>query len=327
MQLSAWASRDHGCKSVAWDDCVAKVVNRVEKWVDKIARDFEDSHVNLDVFVRVWTCIGMPNFGNEELWMRGQASNGFELLRQLTLEYSIKTRSEALSLRSMFFWKDFFFPALPIEYETLSVNNWKYEWTEMNWMQNFHWKNTQQHKNTTNTTKTPTTAQTNTKPKRHVQWKFAKIMWNKVKPPRAPLSPSMHLFHHVVILQAIHVRFRCPSCQCLHYLAQAGLSHPAPVVDAWAGKRPLWFCHLFAQCSINASIPQHEHLLPCPGKPEEVHSSPKPVVHFDPWSIASNLCIVSTMPGLIEVQVLGRLFPHRDSFDCPPLQPCRKQGN
>ena len=68
----------------------------------------------------------MPNFGNEELWMRGQASNGFELLRQLTLEYSIKTRSEALSLRSMFSGK-IFFPALPIEYETLSVNNWKYE--------------------------------------------------------------------------------------------------------------------------------------------------------------------------------------------------------
>ena len=49
----------------------------------------------------------MPNFGHEELWMRGQASNGFELLRQLTLEYSIKTRSEALSLRSMFSGKTF----------------------------------------------------------------------------------------------------------------------------------------------------------------------------------------------------------------------------
>ena len=29
-----------------------------------------------------------------------QASNGFELMRQLTLEYSVKTRSEALSFRS-----------------------------------------------------------------------------------------------------------------------------------------------------------------------------------------------------------------------------------
>ena len=49
----------------------------------------------------------MPNLGHEELWMRGQASNGFELLRQLTLEHSIKTRSEALSLRSIFSGKTF----------------------------------------------------------------------------------------------------------------------------------------------------------------------------------------------------------------------------
>ena len=48
------------------------------------------------------------------------------------------------------------------------------------------------------------------------------------------------LFHHVVILHAIRVIFRCPSCLRLPFLAQAGLSHPAGVDVAWAGKCPLW---------------------------------------------------------------------------------------
>ena len=36
-----------------------------------------------------------------------QASNGFELVRQLTLEYSIRTRSEALSFRTALAGKSF----------------------------------------------------------------------------------------------------------------------------------------------------------------------------------------------------------------------------
>ena len=36
-----------------------------------------------------------------------QASNGFELMRQLTLEYSVKTRNEALSFRSSIANKSF----------------------------------------------------------------------------------------------------------------------------------------------------------------------------------------------------------------------------
>ena len=40
--------------------------------------------------------------GHENEDMRGQSANGYELLRQLTLEYSLRTRAEALSLRSLF---------------------------------------------------------------------------------------------------------------------------------------------------------------------------------------------------------------------------------
>ena len=40
--------------------------------------------------------------GHENEDMRGQSANGYELLRQLTLKYSLRTREEALSLRSLF---------------------------------------------------------------------------------------------------------------------------------------------------------------------------------------------------------------------------------
>ena len=39
--------------------------------------------------------------------MKGQSANGYELLRQLTLEYSLRTRAEALSLRSLFVNKSY----------------------------------------------------------------------------------------------------------------------------------------------------------------------------------------------------------------------------
>ena len=99
---------------------------------------------------------------------------------------------------------------------------------------------TQQPKNTNKHKRHPNNTPANKQNKTPRPMKIRKIMWNKVKHPAPPLSPSMHLFHQVVILQAIHVKFRCPACQYLRYLAQAGLSHQARVDDAWAGKCPLW---------------------------------------------------------------------------------------
>ena len=89
----------------------------------------------------------------------------------------------------------------------------------------------------TKTEHNPPNQQTKTTHK--VQWNFAKRCETKVK-RLAPLSPSCDLFHHVAILHAIRVIFRCPSCLRLPFLAQAGLSHPARVDVAWAGKCPLW---------------------------------------------------------------------------------------
>ena len=45
--------------------------------------------------------------GHEVDDMKGQSANGYELLRQLTLEYSLRTRAEALSLRSLFVNKSY----------------------------------------------------------------------------------------------------------------------------------------------------------------------------------------------------------------------------
>ena len=45
--------------------------------------------------------------GHEVDDMKGQSANGYELLRQLTLEYSLRTPAEALSLRSLFVNKSY----------------------------------------------------------------------------------------------------------------------------------------------------------------------------------------------------------------------------
>ena len=96
-----------------------------------------------------------------------------------------------------------------------------------------------QRQNKPTQTKTKRNPPNQQKPTHKVLWNFAKRCETKVK-RLAPLSPSCDLFHHVVILHAIRVIFRCPSCLRLPFLAQAGLSHPARVDVAWAGKCPLW---------------------------------------------------------------------------------------
>ena len=69
----------------------------------------------------------------------------------------------------------------------------------------------------------------------------------KAETTRAPLSPSYHLFHHEVVLHAIPCIWSDVR-HVLHLLAQAGLSHLARVVVAWAGKWcPLLFATSFAQ--------------------------------------------------------------------------------
>ena len=109
--------------------------------------------------------------------------------------------------------------------------------TGTNWVQNFHKTIPKTKQTNTNQNRTQPTNQQ--KPTHKVLWNFAKRCETKVK-RLAPLSPSCDLFHHVVILHAIRVIFRCPSCLRPPFLAQAGLSHPARVDVAWAGKCPLW---------------------------------------------------------------------------------------
>ena len=122
MQLSAWASQasldfaaeimdaSRWPETIAWQKLSTEQRSRSTRLLGILKTAFA-SHARTAMLISTF-CEGvnlhrMPNFGHEELWMRGQASNGFELLRQLTLEYSIKTRSEALSLRSMFSGKTF----------------------------------------------------------------------------------------------------------------------------------------------------------------------------------------------------------------------------
>ena len=122
MQLSAWASQasldfaaeivdaSRWPETIAWQKLSTEQPNRSTRLLGILKTAFA-SHARTAMLISAF-CEGvnlhrMPNLGHEELWMRGQASNGFELLRQLTLEYSIKTRSEALSLRPMFSGRTF----------------------------------------------------------------------------------------------------------------------------------------------------------------------------------------------------------------------------
>ena len=86
-------------------------------------------------------------------------------------------------------------------------------------MQNFHWKNTATQKH--NQTQKPP-HNTQTKNQNATSSENSQNNVRQGETNRAPLSPSKHLFHHVVILQAIHVKFRCHSCQRLRYLDSFG---------------------------------------------------------------------------------------------------------
>ena len=121
MQLSAWASQaslefaaeimdsSRWPEVIAWQQLSSEQRTRSTRL--GILKTAFSTHARTAMLISTF-CEGVDlhrvtTRGGEELWMRGQASNGFELLRQLTLEYSIKTRSEALSLRSMFSGKSF----------------------------------------------------------------------------------------------------------------------------------------------------------------------------------------------------------------------------
>ena len=47
------------------------------------------------------------NGSEDDVLMNSQGANGFELLRQLTHEYSLRSRAEALSLRASLATKSF----------------------------------------------------------------------------------------------------------------------------------------------------------------------------------------------------------------------------
>ena len=89
-----------------------------------------------------------------------------------------------------------FFPALPGEYETLSVNYWNFDEIKLITRNSLEArKTTKQGKHNPNNT--------STKHRHHRQGNSQ----NKVKQGetlRAPLSPSLVLFHHVVILHTVH---------------------------------------------------------------------------------------------------------------------------
>ena len=126
----------------------------------------------------------------------------------------------------------FFFPALPIEYETLSVNNWKFERMKRELDAEFSLEkhSNQNHKQTQKTPKQHTSKQTKQKATSN------ELSQNHVKQsetPRAPFQPlnaslppsSSPPSHPCKVQMSLHVKY-------LRYLAQAGLSHQARVDNA-----------------------------------------------------------------------------------------------
>ena len=125
--------------------------------------------------------------------------------------------------------KDFFFPALPVEYETLSVNYLNFDWKKANYGRNSLVASKQPNKNTTKKHKHQTTAPQ--------PGKFAKLgetRWDTTRPSQ-PLIGSLPPCSNPPRRPLI----RCQPYLHLHLHPQAGHERPASVDVAWVDKCPL----------------------------------------------------------------------------------------
>ena len=121
LQLSSWAAqaslefpeeitqsaRWHGV--IYWSMLTSEQRNRSTRLL-AILRSAFATHPRTMMLVSAFVeGVHLHRFGlsHESDDMKGQSANGYELLRQLTLEYSLRTRAEALSLRSLFVNKSY----------------------------------------------------------------------------------------------------------------------------------------------------------------------------------------------------------------------------
>ena len=79
--------------------------------------------------------------GHENEDMRGQSANGYELLRQLTFEYSLRTRAEVLSLRSLFASRSYVLSAAEMKENRVALFSSYYRATCHGWIPIHHSSN------------------------------------------------------------------------------------------------------------------------------------------------------------------------------------------